>query len=148
MQESSLRSNIHWIDGTKAPCRGTILLVEDYQPNILVATITLENLGFSVESVSSGLHALEKVKACKIPYTAILMDIRLYDMDGLETTRLIRALEKDKSFRQPIFGMTAHALSSDHSKCLEAGMDDYLSKPVNFEILARKLSGLHEGHHI
>ncbi|HEU5047270.1 MAG TPA: response regulator [Rickettsiales bacterium] len=145
MKESTLRSDSLPCDQEES-FQGTILLVEDYQPNILVAAIMLENMGFKVESVDSGLLAVEKIKECIVPYTAILMDIRLYDMDGLETTRAIRQLEKEKHFRQPILGMTAHTLGIHHTKCLEAGMDDYISKPINFDTLARKLSHFSSSH--
>ncbi len=74
------------------------------------------------------------------PYDAILMDVQMHGMDGYETTRRLRALENEKGFRHFIIGVTAHALAGDREKCLEAGMDDYMSKPINADVLARLLS--------
>jgi CheY-like chemotaxis protein len=119
--------------------QGAILLVEDYPPNVMVATMMLENLGFSVVAVNCGEAALQKIRANSQPYLAILMDVQMHDMDGFETTRLIRLLEQEKGFRQPILGVTAHALAGDRERCLEAGMDDYMSKPIHPDILAQKL---------
>ena len=67
------------------------------------------------------------------------MDVQMQDMDGYETTRRIRALEQKKGLHHYIIGVTAHALAGDREKCLEAGMDDYMSKPVNPDLLAQKL---------
>jgi len=122
--------------------RGTVLVVEDYAANVMVATMMLENLGYAVEAVSSGTEAVEKIKNRRAPYTAILMDVQMQDMDGFETTRRIRALEKEKGFRHFIIGVTAHALAGDRDKCIEAGMDDYMSKPVHPDLLARKLGSV------
>ncbi|MBY0407129.1 MAG: response regulator, partial [Rickettsiales bacterium] len=118
---------------------GLVLLVEDYPPNVMVASMMLENLGFNVHSVQSGEDALKEIESNACPYLAILMDVQMQDMDGFETTRRIRALEKEKGFRQPILGVTAHALAGDRERCLEAGMDDYMSKPIHPDILAKKL---------
>jgi CheY-like chemotaxis protein len=115
-------------------------VVEDYAANVMVATLMLENLGYNVEVVSSGNEALRKVRERVAPYTAILMDVQMQDMDGLEATRCIRAMEKEKGFRHYIVGVTAHALAGDREKCLDAGMDDYMSKPIHPDILAQKLS--------
>lgn len=122
--------------------KGAILLVEDYPPNVMVASMMLESLGFEVEAVSSGEEALRKIEANILPYLTILMDVQMQDMDGFETTRRIRSIEQGKGFRQPILGVTAHALAGDRERCLEAGMDDYMSKPIHPEILARKLDAL------
>lgn len=119
--------------------RGTVLLVEDYAPNVMVATMMLEHIGFSVDAVNCGADALTAVERRTHGYTAILMDVQMQDMDGLETTRRIRTLEIEKGFRQPILGVTAHALAGDRERCLQAGMDDYMSKPIHPDILAQKL---------
>ena len=117
----------------------TILLVEDYPANVMVATMMLENLGFHVDSATSGGEALAKIRAAVHPYAAILMDVQMYDMDGYETTRRLRLLEAEKGMRHHIIGVTAHALAGDREKCLDAGMDDYMSKPINPDILQKKL---------
>ncbi len=122
--------------------KGLVLLVEDYPPNVMVASMMLENLGFVVEAVISGEEAVQKIEANTLPYLAILMDVQMQDMDGFETTRRIREIELRKGFRQPILGVTAHALAGDRERCLEAGMDDYMSKPIHPEILAQKLGVL------
>ena len=120
--------------------QGTVLLVEDYPANIMVATLMLEHMGFTVDVATCGEEALQKVQSRNLPYTAILMDVQMQDMDGLETTRRIRSIEKEKKFSHFIMGVTAHALSGDKEKCLEAGMDDYISKPINADILSKKLN--------
>jgi PAS domain S-box-containing protein len=119
--------------------RGSVLLVEDYAANVLVATMMLENLGYSVDVASSGPEAIQKVRERTEPYAAILMDVQMQGMDGLEATGQIRALEKEKGFRHFIIGVTAHALAGDRDRCLQAGMDDYISKPVHPDVLAQRL---------
>jgi CheY-like chemotaxis protein len=88
---------------------------------------------------NSGAEALEKIVARSKPYQAVLMDVQMQDMDGYETTRRVRALEQNKGFRHYIIGVTAHALAGDREKCLAAGMDDYMSKPINPDLLQQKL---------
>ncbi len=117
----------------------TVLVVEDYPPNIMVASMMLESLGFKVVVAADGQQAIEHVTAASSPFTAILMDVQMQDMDGLETTRLIRELETGKGFKNTIIGVTAHALAGDREKCIAAGMDDYISKPIHYEILSSKL---------
>lgn len=119
---------------------GRVLLVEDYPANIMVATLMLEALGFEVDVATCGSEAIEKVEALDAPYTSILMDVQMQGMDGYETTRRIRELERSKSMRHTIIGVTAHALAGDRERCIDAGMDDYMSKPIHPDILARKLS--------
>jgi two-component system, sensor histidine kinase len=118
----------------------TILVVEDYVPNIMVITMQLEDLGYKSIVAQSGFQALEYVSNADRPFYAILMDVQMYEMDGLETTRRIRELEKKRNYRQKIIGVTAHALAGDRERCLAAGMDDYMTKPVYIEVLAEKLS--------
>lgn len=119
--------------------RGIILLVEDYAANVLVASMMLENLGYTVEVASSGNEALKKVQECMQAYAAILMDVQMQGMDGLETTQRIRVLEKEKGLRHLIIGVTAHALAGDRDRCLQAGMDEYMSKPIHPDVLAQRL---------
>jgi two-component system, sensor histidine kinase len=119
-----------------------VLVVEDYAANIMVATLMLENLGYSVEVASNGGDAIQLIHQRSKPYAAILMDVQMREMNGYETTRRIRAIESEKGFRQYIIGVTAHALAGDREKCLDAGMDDYMSKPINADILAQKLNQL------
>ncbi len=92
----------------------------------------LEQLGYRVDVVGDGNRALEAM--ARRNYSLILMDCQMPDMDGYETTRAIRNLEKANR-RIPIVAMTAHAVRGDRESCLEAGMDDYISKPVKMELL-------------
>ena len=119
-----------------------VLLVEDYPTNIMVATMMLEYLGYEVLSATSGAEALRIIESVTHPFMVILMDVNMPEMDGLETTRNIRRLEEKKGFAHTIIGVTAHALAGDRAHCLDAGMNDYMSKPINPNILAQKLAHL------
>ncbi|MFM9889680.1 MAG: response regulator [Rickettsiales bacterium] len=119
-----------------------VLLVEDYAPNIMVATMMLEDMGYRVESAENGTKAMALVQARSAPFMVILMDVQMQGVDGLETTRRIREIEQEKGFRHTIIGVTAHALAGDRERCLSAGMDDYISKPIHPDILAAKLQQL------
>ncbi|MBA4274228.1 MAG: hybrid sensor histidine kinase/response regulator [Alphaproteobacteria bacterium] len=116
-----------------------VLLVEDYPANIMVATMMLESMGFEVDVATCGNEAITRIEAAAEAYATILMDVQMHGMDGYETTRRIREIEKTKSIRHTIIGVTAHALAGDRERCLEAGMDDYMSKPIHPEILEQKL---------
>lgn len=113
-----------------------VLLVEDYPANVMIATMMLENMGFKVDVVSSGQEAIDKVVQAVIPYYAIFMDIQMHGMDGFEATRQIRELEKSKGYSHYIIGATAHALSGDKERCLNAGMNDYISKPIDWDAVS------------
>ncbi|QBG47855.1 response regulator [Verrucomicrobia bacterium S94] len=107
-----------------------ILVVEDNRVNQTVAVRTLIKMGVHAEAVSDGEEAIERVK--NQAYDMILMDVQMPKMDGLETTQVIRGLEKETGLtRMPIIAMTAHALSGDRERCLESGMDGYITKPIN-----------------
>jgi CheY-like chemotaxis protein/HPt (histidine-containing phosphotransfer) domain-containing protein len=86
-------------------------------------------MGHRADVVSNGKEALEAFKL--VPYDIILMDIQMPEVDGLETCRQIRALEVNKGRHTPIIAITAHARKVDRDECLAAGMDDYVSKPIN-----------------
>jgi two-component system sensor histidine kinase/response regulator len=120
-----------------------ILLAEDNPINQKLAVTLLQKAGYSVDAVENGAHALEKAKTDT--YNAILMDVQMSEMDGLEATGLIREWEREVGQHTPIIAMTAHALSGDRERCIEAGMDDYLSKPLEpkvfFSILERWTQG-------
>ncbi len=106
-----------------------ILLVEDKPLNQKLTTVLLEKKGWEVTSAHDGREALEKLKTCS--FDVILMDIQMPGMDGVEATKRIRAGEAQKGGHVPIIAMTAHAMKGDREKYLEAGMDDYLTKPVD-----------------
>ncbi len=106
--------------------KGCVLLVEDNEPNILVAKTFLEMFGYEVDLAENGASAVRKAE--QTLYAVILMDIQMPEMDGFEATRAIRRSAKVNA-HTPIIGMTAHALDGIREKCLAAGMNEYLSKP-------------------
>ena len=127
------------VDSTvEAHIRPHVLLVEDYEPNILVATTFLEDFGYYVDIANNGLEAFEAVQ--KRDYVAVLMDVQMHGMNGLDATRRIREWEEAEGrTRIRIIGMTAHALAGDRERCLAVGMDDYIPKPFRPEELRRKI---------
>ncbi|MGN6207956.1 PAS domain S-box protein [Asticcacaulis sp.] len=127
------------VDNTvEAHVRPHVLLVEDYEPNILVATTFLEDFGYYVDVANNGQEAFEAVR--KRAYVAVLMDVQMHGMNGLDATRRIREWEESEGRpRVRIIGMTAHALAGDRERCLAVGMDDYIPKPFRPEELRRKI---------
>jgi two-component system sensor histidine kinase/response regulator len=116
--------------------RGRILLAEDHPLNQRVATAMLDNLGLDVDVVADGSEAVKA--AMSTSYRAILMDCQLPILDGCEATREIRRLE-GTSRRTPVIAVTASPTSSHRQRCLAAGMDDYLTKPLSVKALAAVL---------
>jgi CheY-like chemotaxis protein len=114
-----------------------VLVVEDNQVNQLVATGMLVNLGCTVDLAADGIEAVERLGRPH-DYAAVLMDCRMPRMDGFDATRQVRRQEPDGR-RVPIIAMTASALEGERERCLAAGMDDYLTKPVGPAELERVL---------
>jgi len=110
-----------------APADGRVLLAEDNEINALLARTILEEVGFSVETVANGAQAVEAAR--RGDFDLILMDVQMPVMDGLQATRLIRALG-GAAAHLPIIALTANAMRSDQDACLAAGMDDFVSKPL------------------
>ena len=114
-----------------------ILLAEDEPINQVLATALLKQLGVQVTAVANGAAALAMIRE-KMAFDLVLMDLQMPEMDGFEATRRIRLLPASLA-AIPIVALTAHARSQDRDKCLRAGMDDYLSKPIDREELKRIL---------
>ncbi len=120
------------------PLTGHVLLVEDNPVNRQVAQKLLGLIGLSFDHAENGKLAVEM--ASKNQYDAVLMDCQMPVMDGYTATRTRRMLEEDRKLpRLPIVAMTANAMAGDREKCLAAGMDDYLSKPLNRGLLEQTL---------
>ncbi|MBM4156571.1 MAG: response regulator [Lentisphaerae bacterium] len=125
-----------------------LLLVEDNPVNQKVTLRQLQTLGYRADAVCNGMEAVVVLRT--IPYDLVLMDCQMPEMDGYEATRRIRAMEERRreqltrmepdrphpeSRRVPVVAITAHAMSGDRERCVEAGMDDYITKPVRIEDL-------------
>jgi CheY-like chemotaxis protein len=135
---------------------GRVLVVEDNPINQQVAREVLESFGLSVSTADTGLQAVEMIGSGS--YDLVLMDIQMPEVDGYESTRRIRALEagvqgskperkeetnggKGGPGRIPVIAMTAHAMVGDREKCLKAGMDDHITKPIDPDVLFKTLAG-------
>ena len=114
-----------------------VLVAEDNIVNQMVVKAMLDKLGCDVTLASNGKITVDKYK--KSGADIVLMDIAMPEMDGIKATAKIRAFQDAQGVRVPIIGVTAHALREDRQRCLDAGMDDYLPKPVKQDALAEKL---------
>ncbi len=117
-----------------------ILLVEDDDMNSKVMILNLEKLVKKIIIAKNGKEAVEKFTTTKTDL--ILMDLRMPLMDGFKATEKIREVEKGTNLRTPIIAVTAYASSETRKQCLDAGMNDYTTKPVNFNILIKKIESL------
>jgi len=118
---------------TSQGSRKRILIVDDNPENIKVATKFLTEFGYFTFDAMNAKEALETISFME--FDIILMDIEMPDMDGIETTKLIRNGKYEKNSNIPIIALTAHALSTYQQKCIDAGMNDYITKPINFHEL-------------
>lgn len=115
-----------------------ILLVEDNPMNQKVALRVLEKAGHSVTLAVNGVEALSRVDDAT--FDLVLMDVQMPEMDGLSATMAIRQRELGTNRHLPIVALTANALTGDREKCLEAGMDEYVTKPVEPPILFQAIA--------
>ncbi|RLP54199.1 MAG: response regulator [Ketobacter sp.] len=124
------------------PERTRLLVVEDNAVNLEVTKMMLSELGLVADVAGNGKEALKAIAAAAgtDPYTMVLMDCQMPELDGYEATRLIRAGQAGPANRDVVIvAMTANAMKGDEERCLQAGMDDYLSKPLDLAELSRKL---------
>jgi signal transduction histidine kinase/DNA-binding response OmpR family regulator len=117
--------------------KARVLIVEDNPVNQKVAQLHLKKLGYSSDIAANGAEAVATL--CHTSYDLVFMDQQMPQMDGLEATRTIRSSDKILNPEVPVIAMTANALKGDKEKCIEAGMNDYLSKPINAEKLKQKI---------
>ncbi|NJN68853.1 MAG: response regulator [Nitrospira sp.] len=132
----------HTLAETKAQVDLRVLLAEDNIINQKVAARLFQRLGYRIDVVANGREVLEALS--RIHYDVVFMDCQMPEMDGFEATHLIR--ERAQSDRVPIIAMTANAMQGDRERCLAAGMDDYLSKPISVEALAGVLDRINKEH--
>ncbi|MEI7982676.1 MAG: response regulator [Bacteroidota bacterium] len=125
------QENIMVLDEERSACKLHILLVEDQLINQKIVVQLLAKKGWDVTPAINGVQALEK--AHETVFDLILMDVMMPEMDGFEATRQIRKDKKGKNSKTPIVALTANAMKGDRDKCLAAGMDDYISKPIHPE---------------
>ena len=115
-----------------------VLLAEDNIVNQKLATLLLQQLGLDVDVVGNGRQAVQAVQ--QSTYAVILMDCQMPEVDGFEATRAIRKLEALTNTYTPIIAVTALAMVGDRERCISAGMDDYISKPIDRMVLKIKLN--------
>ena len=134
IKEDALPARTNW-NGMAVEYPIKLLLAEDNELNLQLMTLMLEQLGYEFEVAKNGLEVLELVKAKD--YELVLMDVQMPVVNGLEATRRIRQLgDKGKVY---VIGLSANVFDEDHKKAENAGMDDYLNKPIRLAILAEKL---------
>ena len=114
-----------------------LLVVDDVKVNQRLVSAMLSAVGFRIDLAANGLEAVEAVRS--LPYDLVLMDVQMPEMDGLEATRQIRAIE-GAAGTVPIIAMTANAMRGDRERCLQAGMNDYVSKPIDRSTLLDRIN--------
>ena len=124
------------------PERKTILLVEDNKLNQRLMESSLRRFGFAIDLAGNGQEAVNKYRMNAGKYCLIIMDIMMPVMDGLEATIHIRAMEENLNQRVPIIALTANTFNADRERCLSYGMDDYLAKPLNLDLLTQSFRSL------
>ncbi|MGC9344521.1 MAG: response regulator, partial [Bacteroidales bacterium] len=117
-----------------------ILLVEDNLINQKIVILSIQDMVKSIDVAVNGKEAIDKF--VKSRYDMVLMDIQMPVMDGMVATKKIREIEASTNTNVPIIAITANALSGDREKCLAVGMDDYISKPFQVDVLLEKMKNL------
>jgi CheY-like chemotaxis protein len=126
------------VPAAAASLSGRVLLVEDNAVNRLIAQRMLQKMGVDVAIAENGQEALEATRGAS--FDLILMDCQMPVMDGFEATVAIRSLEQEQGGHTPIVALTASVLPTDKARCLEAGMDDFLTKPLSVPDLRAAVS--------
>jgi CheY-like chemotaxis protein len=106
-----------------------VLLAEDNKVNQMLALTLLKKRGYDVAVADNGRQAVDLVQRSE--FDVVLMDVQMPELDGFEATAVLRAAEAETAKRLPIIAVTAHAMEGDRQRCLAAGMDDYISKPID-----------------
>lgn len=141
--EYSVTDNLESVDGINDKDRLKVLVAEDYEGNIIAVLDFLQGEGCEVVVAKNGEIAVKYYQSSS--FDIILMDVQMPRMDGLTATRLIKEMEVKQNKRPtPILGMTANAMKEDRERCLAAGMDDYISKPMRLDELSSKIKQLVE----
>ncbi len=109
-----------------------LLLAEDLEINREIVTVMLESTGIEIEYAVNGREAVTMVEAAPEKYNMIFMDVQMPEIDGLEATRLIRKLPSEKAKNIPVVAMSANVFREDIEKCMEAGMNNHVGKPLDF----------------
>jgi CheY-like chemotaxis protein len=147
LHQSSLRNLLHKLEGGSVEIQTQnlpqtphqslrILLAEDHPVNRKLAIRILESAGHQVRWAGDGAQALKMYQ--QEPFDLVILDMQMPVMDGVEAAERMRAFDKNKNRHTPILAMTANAFAEDRERCIKAGMDDYLAKPVRpQELLAR-----------
>jgi len=117
----------------------SILVVEDQIIEQKLLSLLAQKYGYDVQIVSSSEEALNEIETGKL-FSIILMDWKLPGIDGLDCTKRIRELERNRGYHTPIVAITGRAMDGDKTKCLGAGMDDYMSKPFSAEEFRQMLN--------
>jgi CheY-like chemotaxis protein len=117
-----------------------LLLAEDVEINREIVIALLESTGAKIDCAENGLRAVEMFSANPGGYDMILMDVQMPEMDGMEATRRIRAMEEPQAKRIPIIAMTANVFKEDVEKCLAAGMNAHVGKPLDLDEVLKELS--------
>lgn len=127
---------------SQSTTKAAILVVEDNPANQRVLKMQLQYLGFQADIVASGRAAIETLTNKSHGYQIVLMDVQMPGMDGLTATRLIREWERENAKRVRIVGVTAGVTTENRADCIQAGMDDFLTKPLRLETLRELLKSV------